>query len=179
MKGNVLLSILALSLALLAYAERGAVPLPTSEGAPAISGEPLFDLSPDEISAVSVAERNGCVIVRKEALTSPQAEKLLESLLRARVIRRFAPVSSDLSPYGLTPESRRIVVEKINGGRRQSIDLGAANPSGSAIYARAPEEPAVLLVGGYFLASLNMALQELRAEENRFFVRPCFSNTME
>lgn len=178
MKINVLLSILALSLALLAYAERSAVPSPAFEEEKILS-EPLFGLSSEEIDGITVMDQHGCVIMRKKALTSPRAGKLLESLLQARVIRRFAPVSSDLSPYGLTSESRRIVVEKINGGRRQSIDLGAANPSGSAIYARVLEEPAVLLVGGYFLASLNMALQELRAEGNRFFVRPCFSNTVE
>lgn len=173
MKSNVLLSVLALSLALLSYTERSAAPPPTSEGAQEISSEPLFDLSPEEISAVTVVDRSGCLVVRQEALTLPQAEALIESLLQARVIRRFSPDSPDLSPYGLTLPGRRVAVEKTNGERSQVIDLGSLNPIGTAVYVRVQNDPDVLLVGSYLLTSLDMALQGLQAKGNSSIERNC------
>jgi hypothetical protein len=178
-KSNALLSVLALSLALLSYIERSATPPPAFEGGQRLSSQPLFDVAPTEIDAITVVDRNGCVVVRKEALTSPRAEKLLESLLQARIIRHFVPELPDLSPYGLTVPGRRVVVKKIGRESSQAIDLGSLNPIGNAVYVRVQNDPDVLLVGSYFLTTLDMALQGLRAEGSRFFGRTCPNNQPE
>lgn len=179
MKGNFLLAMLALGLALLAYAERQATPASSPPASPTESSEPLFAVPVEEIAAVKVMERQECFVVRKEALTSPHAEELLESLLQARVFRRFSPASADFSPYGLALPSRRIAVEETDGGQSQVMDLGSLNPIGNAVYVHVQNETDVLLVGSYFLTSLDMALQGLRAEGNRFVDRNCSSNQAE
>jgi len=162
MRGNYLLSILALGLAVLAYTERRAAPPPTSAELE-VTGDPLFALRLEEISAIRVVDRNGCVFVGKEVMASQPAGALMDSVSRAHVIRRFPPAEADFAPYGLTHPTRRI--EMIGGGedQRQVVNIGELNPVRNAVYARIEDDPDVLLVGSYFLTSLDMALQELRA----------------
>jgi hypothetical protein len=172
MKGNMLLGFVALSLALLAYSERQTVP-PTPAVAPEEVSQPLFSLQPAEIDAIRVRDLHGCVIVRREGTALQDIERLVESLVQARVVRRFSPVSADLSAYGLTRPVRQIEIQWANGARRRNVEMGELNPVGNAVYAHADNESEVLLVGSYFLTSLDMALQGLRAEGRKFVELNC------
>src|SRR5882724_6860831 len=101
MKSNILLGFVALSLVLLAYTERRAMPSLAPVAAPEESSEPLFSLQPEEIDVIRVLEPHGCVVVRQEGAIPQYVEKLVDSLVQARVVRRFSPAAADLSSYGL------------------------------------------------------------------------------
>ncbi len=164
MKGNFFLSLVTLFLALLAYTERQSAAPPASEAVQEESGEPLFSLQPEEIDAIKVLDAHGCVFVRKKGTNSQPAEELIDSIVQARVVRRFSPVSADFSAYGLAQPVRRVEVVWANGTQNRSVVMGSLNPVGNAVYARAQDEAEVLLIGSYFLTSLDMALQGLCAE---------------
>ncbi len=164
MKGNFFLGIVTVLLALLAYTERQSAAPPTSEAVQEESGEPLFSLRPDEIDAITVLDAHGCVFVRKKGTNPQPAEELMNSIVQARVVRRFSPAAADFSAYGLMQPIRRVEVVRANGAQSRSVAIGNLNPVGSAVYARVRGESDVLLVGSYFLTSLDMALQGLRAE---------------
>jgi hypothetical protein len=53
-----------------------------------------------------------------------------------------------------------------HGEQRQVVNVGELNPVRNAVYARIQDDPDVLLVGSYFLTSMDMALQELRANSS-------------
>jgi Domain of unknown function (DUF4340) len=172
MKGNILLGCVALGLALLAYSERQTVPL-TPGAVLEEASQPLFFLHPEEIDAITVLDLHGCVSVRQEGTTPQDIEKLGQSIVQARVVRRFNPTSVDLSSYGLTHPVRRIEVQWGHGTQSRSVKIGNLNPVGNAVYAHIEGESDVLLVGSYFLTSLNMALQGLRAEGSKFVDLNC------
>ncbi|HEV8716298.1 MAG TPA: DUF4340 domain-containing protein [Candidatus Binatia bacterium] len=172
MKSNILLSFVAVSLVLLAYTERQAIP-PTPGTVPEEASELLFSLRPEEIDAVRVLDAHGCVSVRREGTTSRDLEKLGQSIVQARVVRRFNPTSVDLSSYGLTHPVRRVEVKWAHGAQSQRVAIGNLNPVGNAVYAHIEGESDVLLVGSYFLTSLDMALQGLRAEGSKFVDLNC------
>lgn len=162
MRGNYFLGILALGLAVLAYTERRAAPPPTSAELE-VTSDPLFALQPEEINAIRVVDRHGCVFVREGVMASQPASALMDSVSQARVIRRFPPAGADFSPYGLAHPTRRVEMIGGNGEQRQVVSIGELNPVRNAVYARIQGDPDVLLVGSYFLTSMDMALQELRA----------------
>lgn len=164
MKSNILLGFVALSLVLLAYTERRAVPPPAPVATPEESSEPLFSLQPEEIDAIKVLDAHGCVFVRKKGTNPQPAEELIVGIVQARVVRRFSPISMALSSYGLTHPVRRVEVTWANGTQSRSVILGDLNPVGNAVYAYVDGESDVLLVGSYFLTSVDMALQGLRAK---------------
>jgi hypothetical protein len=168
MKGNFFLGLLALFFAVLAYTERRAVPPPAPVAIPETSSEPLLALQSEEISAIKVIDRNGCVVVRTAGggVLSEKAGQLVDALSQARVVRRFVPPSADLSPYGLTQSARRIEVLGAGEKQSQAVFVGSLNPVGDAVYARTKDASDVLLVGSYFLTALDMALQGLRPGGN-------------
>src|SRR5215813_10460832 len=117
MKSNILLGVVAASLAFLAYTERQTVPSPTPVAAPEQPSESLFSLQPQEIDVIKVLDPHGCIIVRREAMLRQGAERLVESIVQARVVRRFSPPSADLSSYGLASPAWRIKVQWANGAQ--------------------------------------------------------------
>jgi hypothetical protein len=159
-------------LLLLAYTERQAVPL-TPVAAPQEASEPLFPLPLAEIDAITVLDARGCVSVRREGAITQSVEKLGQSVVQARVVRRFSPPSADLSAYGLAHPTRQVEVKWARGARSRRAAVGDLNPVGNAVYARIAGEPGVLLVGSYFLTSLDMALQGLRAEGGKLVELNC------
>lgn len=173
MKSNILLGFVAASLALLAYTERQTVPASTPVAVPEQSSESLFSLQPQEIDVIKVLDSHGCVIVRRGGTLPQDGERLVESLIQARVVRRFSPPSGDLSSYGLAPPARRIEVRWASGAQSRSVEIGDLNPVGNAVYARLDAESGVVLVGSYFLTSLNMALQGLRATGSKLVDLNC------
>ena len=179
MKSNILLSFVAASLVLLAYTERQTVPASIPVAVPEQSSEPLFSLQPQEIDAIEVLDTHGCVMVQREGTLPPDAERLVESMVQARVVRHFSPPSGDFSSYGLAPPARRIEVKWANGAQNRSVGIGHLNPVGNAVYARIEGTADVLLVGSYFLTSLDMALQGFQAKGNSFIGRNCSSKQVE
>jgi len=169
--GNILLSLVAAGLLLPAYAERQALPL-TPVAAPEEASEPLFPLPLAEIDTITVLDARGCVSVRREVI-SQNVEKLGQSVAQARVVRRFSPPSADLSAYGLAHPARQVEVKWAHGAQSRSAAVGDLNPVGNAVYARIEGESGVLLVGSYFLTSLDLALQGLRAEGGKFVDPTC------
>lgn len=169
MKENFFLSLFALSLAVLAYAERRAAPLPSPLTAPETASEPLFALRPEEITAIRVVDRQRCLVVRRagDSVRQEEVEHLRDAVTQARIVRRFTPASPDLSAYGLAAPTRRVEVLRSSDGQFQVVWIGGLNPVGSAVYARTKKESEVLLVGSYFLTALDMALQGMRTERNR------------
>ncbi len=164
MKSNILLGFVALSLVLLAYIDRRAVPPPAPVATPEESSEPLFSLQPEEIDVIRVLDARGCVVVRQEKAILPYVKELVDRLVQARVVRRFSPISLALSSYGFTHPVRRVEVTWANGTQSRSVILGDLNPVGNAVYAYVDGESDVLLVGSYFLTSVDMALQGLCAK---------------
>jgi hypothetical protein len=164
MKTNLLLSLIAFLLAVLAYMESPTVPpfpVPDVEA----TSEPLFALRPEEIAAVRVSDRQGCFMVR--AAETPAQEKigrLFEAVTQARVVRRFAPPLDDLSAYGLTRADRHVEVWRQGSEEHENVTVGHFNPIGNAVYARLGNGDEVLMVGSYFLTALDMAVQNLRTE---------------
>jgi len=171
LKGNILLSLVAAGLLLPAYTERQAVSL-TPVAAPEEASEPLFPLPLAEIDTITVLDARGCVSVRRGVI-SQNVEKLGQSVAQARVVRRFSPPSADLSAYGLAHPARQVEVKWAHGAQRRSAAVGDLNPVGNAVYARIEGESGVLLVGSYFLTSLDLALQGLRAEGGKFVDPTC------
>jgi hypothetical protein len=165
MKGNFLLSILTLFLAVLAYTERRAAPPPSAVPSSAVSSEPLFALRPEEIDAIKVVDQNGCLVVGRKAMSSLYGRALMESIIQARVIRRFPPSAADFSSYGLIHSVRRVEVLHVDGKPMLIVDVGNLNPVRDAVYARIQGGPEVLLIGSYFLTALDMAVQGVRANE--------------
>ena len=172
MRTNVLLSLLALGLAVMAYAERSHVPASHAGSERRESGEPLFALQPEEINAIRVLDQRGCVLVRKKG-GQPLPEDLLDVVTQAHVTRRFVPATTDLSPYGLAQPARRVDVWWGAAPQVHTVVLGSRNPVGDAVYAQVAETPDILLVGGYFVTALDFALQRLRAEGKGDSVSAC------
>jgi uncharacterized protein DUF4340 len=173
MKSNILLAFVAASLALLAYTERQTVPSPTPVAAPEQPSESLFSMQPQEIDLIKVLDSRGCLVVRREGTPPRDGEGLVESIVAARVVRRFSPPLADFSAYGLAPPARRIEVKWTNGAHSRSVAIGNLNPVGNAVYARIDEGADVVLVGSYFLTSLDMALQRLRAAGSKLVDPDC------
>src|SRR5262249_48183295 len=147
-------------------------PLPPA-AAPQEASEPLFPSPLEEIDAITVLDARGCVSVRREGTITQSVEELGQSVVQARVVRRFSPPSADLSAYGLAPPARQVEVKWARGARSRRAAVGDLNPVGNAVYARVEDEPGVLLVGSYFLTSLDVALQGLRAEGGKVVERNC------
>jgi len=81
------------------------------------------------------------------------------------------------SSYGLTHPVRRAEVKWAHGAQNRSVAMGNLNPVGNAVYAHIDGESDVLLVGSYFLTSLDMALQGLRAGGSKFVDLNCSAGT--
>jgi len=169
----ILLGFVAASLALLTYIERQTVPPSTPVAMPEQSSEPLFALQPQEIDVIKVLDPHGCVIVRRQGTLPPDGERLVGSLVQARVVRRFSPPAGDLSSYGLASPARRIEVQWANSAQSRSVEIGNLNPVGNAVYARIDAESEVVLVGSYFLTALDMALQGLHATGSKVIDLDC------
>jgi len=166
MRGNIFLSLLTLFLAVLAYTERRAAPPPSAVLGSEVFSEPLFALRPEEIDAIRVVEQNGCLVVGRRAMSSSYGKALMDSLLQARVIRRFPPSPADFSSYGLIHPVRRVEVLLVDGKPVLVVDIGDLNPVRDAVYARIQGDSEVLLIGSYFLTALDMAVQGVRASES-------------
>lgn len=54
-------------------------------------------------------------------------------------------------------------IEVFDAGERnlQIVEIGVLNPLGSAVYVKHTDNPAVLLIGGYFLTALDFALRQM------------------
>ncbi|MEW6297524.1 MAG: DUF4340 domain-containing protein [Thermodesulfobacteriota bacterium] len=163
---NVLLSLFALFLAVLAYTESRTVPPADPVAGQGPRGESLLDLLPEAIGQVKIIDRHGCLIVCTVAGdpgTQERVTPLLEAITQARIVRRFAPPTRDVSGYGLARPDRRIGVWRRGSSARKVVTIGGSNPVGNAVYARVGDTAEVVMIGSYFLAALDMAVQRVRA----------------
>ena len=176
MKTNGLLAILVLSLALFAYVERQGQPYTSQVAEQDVKGEPLFTVRPENVAGIRIKDSHGCMVIRTEGQLRETAEELLEILSQARIVRRFTPLLSAASIYGL--ESPRLQIEILQRDNRvvRNVSVGTANPNGNAVYMQEKDQPEVLLVGSYVLTALDMPLQEVRNKNDMIGGLPCPAN---
>jgi hypothetical protein len=163
MKTNLLLTIFAVCLFLSAYTDRSTTQKTTTEDVPESSSAPLFPFRPEEVTAVKIIDQQHCLLVRTtpNQLRPEATEHLFSALTQARIVRRFAASSADLSAYGLDETARRIEVFGASGQKLQTVTIGALNPVGNEVYTKSTVSPDILLSGGYFLTALEFALRQM------------------
>jgi len=81
-----------------------------------------------------------------------EVEKILDDLTTHTVDRIVEESPKDLGIYGL--RRPRLEVSVWAGGRRRTLLFGEKNPDGTSIYTKQEAEPAVFLVGSYFVEDL-------------------------
>ena len=91
MKSNLFLSCLAVILLFLAYTERRTLPPPTGAPAEETTSAPLFSLSPEAVTKISISNAQQCVVAQKNAETTDLLREVSAMLLQGRVVRRFSP----------------------------------------------------------------------------------------
>lgn len=84
-------------------------------------------------------------------------------LFQGRVVRRFSPLRSEFSAYGLAPATWQVVLAGADETRPHVLLLGRLNPVGSAVYARWLDDKEVLLVGSYLLTAVDVVFERLRS----------------
>ena len=108
MKSNLFLSCFAIILLLSAYLERRTLSPPTGAPAEDTISAPLFSLSPEAVTMLSLRNLDQCVVARKEADSVEFLREVSEMLLQGRVVRRFSPPVKDFSEYGLASATWQI-----------------------------------------------------------------------
>ncbi|HIE09432.1 MAG TPA: DUF4340 domain-containing protein, partial [Armatimonadetes bacterium] len=81
-----------------------------------------------------------------------EVEKILDDLTGHTVERIVDESPKDLGVYGL--KEPRLEVSIWAGGRRWTLLFGDKNPDGTDVYTKQEAEPAVFLVGSYFVEDL-------------------------
>jgi hypothetical protein len=134
-----------------------------STPAEATGSAPLFSLSPEMITKVSISHAPQCIVVQKTAETKELLQEISAMLLQGRVIRRFSSPVADVSTYGFKPATWGIVLVGADETRQHVLWLGHLNPVGNAVYARWHDGKEVLLVGSYFLTAVDVVFERLRS----------------
>ena len=98
-------------------------------------------------------------------------ERILQTLAQAEKHRTVADSAADLAPFGLDPPQVTIEVRTVEKPP-QIIHLGQKNPSGSHIYARLGDRPAVHLTGTMLLTQAQTELFQLRDRRVLAFDQP-------
>jgi hypothetical protein len=163
MKSNLFLGCFAILLLFLAYTERSAPLPPVGVPAKETASAPLFSLSPETITKISIRNAQQCVVAQKNAGTTGLLREVSAILLQGRVVRRFSPRDTDFPAYGLAPAIWRIVLTGDDDTPRSALFLGHLNPVGNAVYARWQDDQEVVLVGSYFLTAVDVVFERLRS----------------
>jgi hypothetical protein len=163
MKTNLLLTVLALSLAVSAYLDRRTLHHSENAVKAETANAPLLAIPAEEIESIGVRDAHRCVILR--AAEAPFTA-LLDGVTKTHILRRFPPPSSDLAPYGLAHPQRQLAVQRRGELEFQLVLTGDLNPVGDAVYAKFADSADVLLIGGYFLTTLDFALQSFPEAKN-------------
>jgi hypothetical protein len=163
MKSNLFLSCFAIILLLSAYLERRTLSPPTGAPAEDTTSAPLFSLSPEAVTMLSLRNLDQCVVARKEADSVEFLREVSEMLLQGRVVRRFSPPVKDFSEYGLASATWQIALASGDDTLQPVLLLGRLNPVGNAVYARWDDSEDVLLVGSYFLTAVDVVFERLRS----------------
>ena len=166
MKSNLFLGCFAVILLLLAYIERQVPQPPTSAPTKETTSAPLFLLSPEAVTKISIRNAQQCVVVRKNTETMDLLREVSAMLFQGRVVRRFSPSAVDFSAYGLVPATWQIVLTSAVEAQPQVLWLGRLNPIGNAVYARWLDDKEVLLVGSYFLTAVDVVFKRLRSSSH-------------
>lgn len=163
MKTNLFLICFAVMLLVLAYIERRTPLPPTSAPVEETTSAPLFSLSPETITKVSISHAQQCVVAQKNAETMGLLREVSAILLQGRMVRHFSPPIAEVSAYGLTPATWQVVLAGADETRQRVLLLGRLNPVGNAVYARWHDDKEVLLVGSYFLTAIDVVFERLRS----------------
>ena len=93
-------------------------------------------------------------------ITTGLVEAFVAALAATEEIQRVAETEGDGSAYGLGPGAVDVEVRR-NGAPVCRVLLGSTNPTGTAVYARRTDDPAVYLIGrnvAYYEGMLFQAL---------------------
>ncbi len=158
--------VLALLAGWVLVVERDAPPIePTPAQEPI--GASLVDAAADAVTS-AVFRREGKVVragredrrwrVIEPAdadLPSDLIEATIATLTTGQAAERLTDLpGSELAAYGLDVPSTTLELGIDPGGRSVTVQVGARNPTGTAMYARRSDQPAIFLVGmnlGYYL----------------------------
>jgi uncharacterized protein DUF4340 len=135
-------------------------PVPTERHADAEGGPrrpKLFALEAARLSEITIEHAGRRVVARRDGegwaveepagsgVPSDLVQAFAVAVLDAEAIERVDG-DPDLSSFGLDDSATRVELRP-SGGPPETIWLGAANPSGTAVYARRLGTPGVVLVG--------------------------------
>jgi hypothetical protein len=166
MKNNLFLSCFTVILLLLTYTERHTLPSSTGIPMEETASAPLFSLSPEAVTKISIGNYQRCVVVQKSTETISLLCEVSAMLFQGRVVRRFSPLGAEFSAYGLAPATWQVIFVGADETRQHVLLLGRLNPVGNAVYARWLDDKEVLLVGSYLLTALDVVFERLRSSSH-------------
>ena len=131
--------------------------LPASNDASGAVRPRLFALVPGDLSEIAIEHGGRRVVARRDgdgwAIEEPLAAPVPSDLVQAFAVATLEAEAieqvedgKDLKAFGLDDAATRVELRP-SGGPPETLWLGAANPSGTAVYARRLGTPGVVLVG--------------------------------
>ncbi len=137
------------------------------------NAEKAMSIDLEKVDRIQLTQDKATVIVEKSGedawkVTTPfvdDADKytvqgMVSQLRNARAERVVEEPNADLGQYGLADPRLRVTVR--SDGVEQSIDLGATNPIGNAVFAKRPDSPKLLVMSDTFLATFDVPAFKLR-----------------
>jgi len=143
----------------------------------------LLPVTTEEITGLTLRRPGGTVNCRRAAegwrITEPletagdraAIERVIQTLSRAEKHRTVADSAADLTPFGLDPPQATVEVRS-GEGSAGIIHLGDTNPTGSHVFARREDRPAVYLTGTMLLTQAQTELFQLRDRRVLSFEHP-------
>ncbi|MDD5560244.1 DUF4340 domain-containing protein [Candidatus Methylomirabilis sp.] len=117
----------------------------------------LFQAEEKDVEKISITRGEELIVLKREGdgwrliepvratADSSEVASLLHTLLEAREERRIEEAPTRLADYGLERPSLTLRVTLKGGHTLPALLLGDVNPNGRSIYAKRPDQPAVLL----------------------------------
>jgi hypothetical protein len=145
---------------------------PERERAEARKGR-VFSVEPADVQAVTITRAGDTVALEREGegwrLRAPVAargdrgkvEDVLTTVLTAKIDREIAAQPASLAEFGLDRPAAEIAVT-LKDGRRLGLALGTKNPTGSWVYARETDRPAVFALPESVLRDATLPATDFR-----------------
>ena len=151
-------------------------------GDPPPEMHPLLPFRPEDVTVLTIVDAEGTVrLHRAESRWLDDrghpwpAPELLHTVLETLAGAQPTAVISDdpvrLADYGLDPPRRSVTVATAGREKPLTLALGDRNPVWTAVYARVPPHPRVMVVGSILLWELDKVLSAVR-QTNPAPVRP-------
>jgi len=145
------------------------VPPPMEESLLQAAPEAIVSLtvrrSADEVHAVAAGGRWQVLRPAKADVPSDLLSAIVGTLTTGQASEVLASTAgTDLVEFGLVEPSAEIEIGFGEGKKAIRVELGAANPTGTAVYARRSDRDTVFLVGMNVRYYLNLVLEGVRTD---------------